>query len=101
MSRSLWAAAAGALALGLTPGVALAAPGSTTRRPAPTTTPPHHHRHRPNAREHGPGQASSTVLLTLGSGYQQPAGSARVKAVQRRLARLGFTPGPLDGRYGP
>src|SRR6202020_1756889 len=29
------------------------------------------------------------------------SGSGRVRALQRRLARSGFSPGPADGRYGP
>jgi peptidoglycan hydrolase-like protein with peptidoglycan-binding domain len=41
------------------------------------------------------------VLLALGSGYQQAAGLGRVRVLQRRLAGLGFAPGPIDGRYGP
>jgi peptidoglycan hydrolase-like protein with peptidoglycan-binding domain len=43
--------------------------------------------------------------LAPGAGYQQAAGSGRVRVrvrvLQRRLARLGFAPGPIDGRYGP
>jgi peptidoglycan hydrolase-like protein with peptidoglycan-binding domain/DNA invertase Pin-like site-specific DNA recombinase len=39
--------------------------------------------------------------LTRGAGYAQPAGSQRVKWLQRRLRRRGLNPGPIDGRYGP
>ena len=39
--------------------------------------------------------------LTRGVGYAQPAGSQRVKWLQRRLRRRGLSPGPIDGRYGP
>jgi peptidoglycan hydrolase-like protein with peptidoglycan-binding domain/DNA invertase Pin-like site-specific DNA recombinase len=39
--------------------------------------------------------------LTRGVGYPQPAGSPRVKWLQRRLRRQGLNPGPIDGRYGP
>ena len=39
--------------------------------------------------------------LTRGVGYAQPAGSQRVKWLQRRLRRRGLNPGPIDGRYGP
>ena len=46
-------------------------------------------------------QSGTGKLLTRGSGYAQAGGSADVKAVQRRLARLGETPGPADGLYGP
>ncbi|HEV2874575.1 MAG TPA: peptidoglycan-binding protein [Thermoleophilaceae bacterium] len=39
--------------------------------------------------------------LTRGAGYAQPAGSPRVKRLQRQLRRDGLRPGPIDGRYGP
>jgi peptidoglycan hydrolase-like protein with peptidoglycan-binding domain len=39
--------------------------------------------------------------LRPGAGYQINAGLGRVRVLQRRLARLGFAPGPIDGRYGP
>jgi peptidoglycan hydrolase-like protein with peptidoglycan-binding domain/DNA invertase Pin-like site-specific DNA recombinase len=39
--------------------------------------------------------------LTRGAGYAQPAGSLRVKKLQRELRRRGLTPGPIDGLYGP
>jgi peptidoglycan hydrolase-like protein with peptidoglycan-binding domain len=35
------------------------------------------------------------------TGYQPPAGSRRVREAQRRLNRLGYEPGPTDGRFGP
>lgn len=41
------------------------------------------------------------VPLAPGSGFRKPAGSRRVRILQRRLARLGDAPGPIDGRYGP
>ena len=37
--------------------------------------------------------------LAPGTGTQQP--SQQVSELQRRLTHLGFTPGPIDGRYGP
>ncbi len=40
------------------------------------------------------------VVLARGSGYVTH-GSTAVRALQRRLARAGDSPGPLDGRYGP
>ena len=40
-------------------------------------------------------------LLAFGSGYASAHGSGAVRALQRRLAGLGYTPGPIDGRYGP
>jgi peptidoglycan hydrolase-like protein with peptidoglycan-binding domain/DNA invertase Pin-like site-specific DNA recombinase len=39
--------------------------------------------------------------LTRGAGYAQPAGSHRVKQLQRELRRRGLKPGPIDGLYGP
>jgi peptidoglycan hydrolase-like protein with peptidoglycan-binding domain/DNA invertase Pin-like site-specific DNA recombinase len=45
--------------------------------------------------------ASSTQLVARGAGYDQPAGAARVRALQRRLRTLGHDPGPIDGLYGP
>jgi Putative peptidoglycan binding domain len=115
MSRSIWAAVgACAVALATMPGVALAQgsdnssqPGGST--PAAATQPsaarlPHHTEYRLQR-----GRRSSATraghrngyLLVLGSGYQQAAGSSRVRALQRQLAHLGFAPGPIDGRYGP
>jgi peptidoglycan hydrolase-like protein with peptidoglycan-binding domain len=35
------------------------------------------------------------------AGYYSPGGSDAVRALQRRLARAGDPPGPIDGRYGP
>jgi hypothetical protein len=40
-------------------------------------------------------------LLERGSGYGATGGSDAVRAVQRRLLRLGNEPGPIDGLYGP
>ncbi|HEX5981020.1 MAG TPA: peptidoglycan-binding protein [Thermoleophilaceae bacterium] len=39
--------------------------------------------------------------LARGVGYAQPAGSPRVRKLQRKLRRNGLRPGPIDGRYGP
>jgi hypothetical protein len=36
-----------------------------------------------------------------GTGYHRPGGSRRVRDVQRRLTRLGYRPGPIDGLFGP
>jgi peptidoglycan hydrolase-like protein with peptidoglycan-binding domain len=36
-----------------------------------------------------------------GAGYHSASGSSAVRVLQRRLARHGFDPGPIDGRYGP
>ena len=45
--------------------------------------------------------SSPPELLTVGSGYSDINGSSGAKAVQRRLTSLGYSPGPIDGRYGP
>ena len=43
----------------------------------------------------------SARSVGLGSGYSRPGGSDRVREVQRRLTRLGYRPGPVDGLFGP
>lgn len=43
----------------------------------------------------------SAVALAPGSGYLSLAQATRVSGLQRRLASAGFSPGPIDGRYGP
>ena len=40
-------------------------------------------------------------LLAFGTGYSAPHGSSAVRRLQRRLMRLGYSPGRNDGRYGP
>jgi peptidoglycan hydrolase-like protein with peptidoglycan-binding domain len=39
--------------------------------------------------------------VAYGAGYALERGSLRVREVQRRLDRLGYAPGPVDGRFGP
>ena len=39
-------------------------------------------------------------VLSPGAGYAG-AGAGEVRALQRRLRRDGYSPGPIDGRYGP
>jgi peptidoglycan hydrolase-like protein with peptidoglycan-binding domain/DNA invertase Pin-like site-specific DNA recombinase len=39
--------------------------------------------------------------LRRGAGYSRAAGSARVRGLQSRLRRAGFSPGPVDGLFGP
>ena len=43
---------------------------------------------------------SSSPVLYPGAGYAGH-GSGAVRALQRRLMRAGYPPGPIDGRYGP
>jgi len=38
--------------------------------------------------------------VRLGAGLSTPKGSRRVREIQRRLKRLGYDPGPVDGRFG-
>jgi peptidoglycan hydrolase-like protein with peptidoglycan-binding domain/uncharacterized protein YegP (UPF0339 family) len=40
-------------------------------------------------------------VLALGAGEGSVHASRAVAALQRRLRRAGFTPGPIDGRFGP
>jgi peptidoglycan hydrolase-like protein with peptidoglycan-binding domain/tetratricopeptide (TPR) repeat protein len=44
--------------------------------------------------------ASPKLVLLPGAGYAAD-GSGLVRVLQRRLARAGYPPGPIDGRYGP
>jgi peptidoglycan hydrolase-like protein with peptidoglycan-binding domain len=124
MSRSIWAAALGvivfasAAALSASPGEP-ALPASIHAEQASFSVPIVHHivpvqtpalrvparhvdaiRHRAHPAARVVTQPH-IVLLAPGSGYQQAAGSASVRALQRRLTGLGFAPGPIDGRYGP
>lgn len=41
-----------------------------------------------------------SAVLYPGTGYAGH-GSGRVRVLQRHLAKAGFAPGPIDGRYGP
>jgi peptidoglycan hydrolase-like protein with peptidoglycan-binding domain/DNA invertase Pin-like site-specific DNA recombinase len=43
----------------------------------------------------------SARSVGFGTGYTRPGGSDRVREVQRRLIRLGYRPGPVDGLFGP
>jgi hypothetical protein len=129
MTRSSWAAVwASVFVFALTPAVALAAsPDSAAAAPATTHANPDSHSvpiiHRVNAvhtlalvhpkrraraiKRRLPRSAARAVaqrhvvVLLSGSGYRQAGGSGRVRVLQRRLAALGFSPGPIDGRYGP
>lgn len=112
MSCSRWAAAGASMfAFVLSPGAALAAGASRSaaRPPSAHARQDAHSQRRPDAftsrrrrvaaRTHA--QRHAEELLAPGSGSQQAAGSGRVRVLQRRLAGLGFAPGPIDGRYGP
>jgi peptidoglycan hydrolase-like protein with peptidoglycan-binding domain/DNA invertase Pin-like site-specific DNA recombinase len=43
----------------------------------------------------------SRVLLARGAGYDGSATAQKVRALQRKLRRLGWQPGPVDGLFGP
>ena len=45
--------------------------------------------------------AAAKTPLAIGSGYDRPRGSARVRVLQQRLRTLGQQPGPVDGLFGP
>ena len=47
------------------------------------------------------GTDRSSAQLARGSGYGQPRGEPRVRALQRNLRAAGHRPGPVDGLYGP
>jgi peptidoglycan hydrolase-like protein with peptidoglycan-binding domain len=40
-------------------------------------------------------------LLARGVGFSKPGGSSRVRALQRKLNRLGYAAGAIDGLFGP
>src|SRR5947208_7601171 len=67
---------------------------------------------RPIERPHKPVDRGSLASATFpagwsagavryGTGYHRPGASERVREVQRRLTRLGYRTGPIDGLYGP
>jgi DNA invertase Pin-like site-specific DNA recombinase/peptidoglycan hydrolase-like protein with peptidoglycan-binding domain len=39
--------------------------------------------------------------LARGAGYRSPKDAQRVRSLQRTLRRLGWSPGPVDGLFGP
>jgi peptidoglycan hydrolase-like protein with peptidoglycan-binding domain len=43
---------------------------------------------------------SSATVIEPGAGFRSPAGSRAVRRLQLRLRALGYSPGPVDGRYG-
>src|SRR6476469_9430301 len=60
---------------------------------------------RPQTRAAGtPGEMTrywAAGPVRLGTGFHQDGGSLRVREIQRRLWRLGYRPGPVDGLFGP
>jgi peptidoglycan hydrolase-like protein with peptidoglycan-binding domain len=61
----------------------------------------------PEAQAAGSGAAAaaradwSAGAVARGTGHAAQQGSRRVREVQRRLTRLGYAPGPVDGIFGP
>ena len=88
-----WMAITSVVALALAPATAL---GKTSHRQSPMTQP----KNRETAVA-ARGAAPARQTLAPGAGYTGAHGSALVRALQRKLAAAGFTPGPIDGRYGP
>jgi DNA invertase Pin-like site-specific DNA recombinase/peptidoglycan hydrolase-like protein with peptidoglycan-binding domain len=48
-----------------------------------------------------PIQKAGDKPLARGSGYGAPDEARRVRSLQRTLRRLGWSPGPIDGLFGP
>jgi peptidoglycan hydrolase-like protein with peptidoglycan-binding domain len=93
MSRSFWAAALAIIAMSLTPGVALATNGTGSRSSGNGA----HHQKHPAAST----AATATRVVPLDRGNGFPAPSREVRSLQTKLTAAGFSPGPVDGRYGP
>jgi peptidoglycan hydrolase-like protein with peptidoglycan-binding domain len=89
MSRSFWAAAITVLVMSLIPGVALAANSTSSRSSGASAQ---HESKQPRV---------DRVVLEPGSGLSLPGGAVNVRSLQRQLVWMGFSPGPVDGRYGP
>jgi hypothetical protein len=66
--------------------------GAAARQATPVET-PHARAAMPTGWSAGPVQRWS--------GYSRPGGSRRVRELQRRLNRLGYEAGPVDGLFGP
>jgi peptidoglycan hydrolase-like protein with peptidoglycan-binding domain/Flp pilus assembly protein TadD len=77
--------AAGILVLAMAPARALAA---STRRVEPTHS------------STSPVRPANAVLLAFGSGYRGGSNAVAVRALQHHLDGVGYSPGPIDGRYG-
>jgi peptidoglycan hydrolase-like protein with peptidoglycan-binding domain/TPR repeat protein len=105
-----WAATATMLMLALTPATALGQVGSphhrdavasatrdASRAHAATRNPVHQSARGASSA----GRRSQSEVLAFGAGYGSVNGSPAVRALQRRLISLGYSPGPVDGRYGP
>ena len=107
-----WVATAVMLMLAFTPALALGkSAGRSSRAPAARAAQAASHaRVTGTERSSDPPHAGGTDtrrptgrvnVLAFGSGYASAHGSRAVRALQRRLTGLGYSPGPIDGRYGP
>src|SRR5919109_68668 len=79
-ARVGWVALLGALVLLALPGTGIAASESVGSAPI---------------------QKAGDEPLARGSGYGAPDEARRVRSLQRTLRRLGWSPGPVDGLFGP
>jgi Putative peptidoglycan binding domain len=61
---------------------------------------PHRHDVVRTSAARRPTQGWSAGPVSFGTGFHRPGGSARVREVQRRLSRLGYHVGPVDGLFG-
>jgi peptidoglycan hydrolase-like protein with peptidoglycan-binding domain len=61
---------------------------------------PHRHETLPASAPARPIGGWSAGPVGYGDGFHRPGGSDRVREVQRRLARLGYRVGPIDGLFG-
>jgi peptidoglycan hydrolase-like protein with peptidoglycan-binding domain len=107
-----WVATAVMLMLAVTPAAALGKAGKPHRSASAasatsasrTASRTHHRSHRsgsPHASKRAGHARPPRELLVPGAGYLAPHGSPAVRLAQRRLVTVGFSPGPIDGRYGP
>jgi hypothetical protein len=62
---------------------------------------PHRHEAVLTSSADRPPRGWSAGPVSMGTGSDRPAGSQRVREIQRRLRGLGYRPGPIDGIFGP
>ncbi len=88
-----WMTITSVIALSLAPATAL---GNTSHHQSPMTKPKN-----PETAVAARAPAPAKQTLAPGAGYAGANGSASVRALQRKLIAAGFSPGPIDGLYGP
>ena len=112
VARTAWSALAVLLALGLILVPATAAPAAPRQAASAdrllldaagwhgrAVQRPHDHT-AVRTSSASPPSGWSAGAVALGAGLTRPDGSRRVREVQRRLRRLGYATGPVDGIYG-